>query len=191
MAGVTGGAPGYRRFHDASIPRSAARIAPVMAGRRSSRRTDPRDLAVSVTTARVACSACGPIIVPFGAVELVATDDAIWYQFQCRSCGRANTVTTAPRATDLLVLSGIRIHLVPTPREVEEHHVSRPWSAAEIDQLLAEIAAIGPQGSERGDDDDDDGPVPDGSGLGEPLSDGAVPTSGPDQDRIDRGPATP
>ncbi len=162
-----------------------------MAGRRSIRRADPRDHAVRVTTARVACSSCGPIIVPFADVELVATHDAIWYQFQCRSCGRANTVATAPRAADLLVLSGIRIHVVPTPREVDEHHPNQPWTAGEIADLLAEIAAMDPADPPRERRGDDPEPVPDGSGLGEPLSDGAVPTSGPDQDRIDRGPASP
>lgn len=115
-----------------------------MAGRRSTRPPhDPWDTAVRVTTARVACATCGPIIVPFDHVELVVAHDAIWYQFDCRTCGRANTVTTAPYATDLLVFSGIRIHLVPTPREVEEPRSSRPWTESEIDALFAEIAALG------------------------------------------------
>ena len=106
------------------------------AGRRSTRSAvDAWDVAVRVTTARVACTTCGPIIVPF---------DDIWYQFTCRTCGRANTVNTAPYATDLLVLSGIRIRLVPTPGEIGERRPSGPWSAREIDVLLDEIAALGP-----------------------------------------------
>lgn len=159
---------------------------PVIAGRRGPRAaSDPWDVAVRVTTARVACATCGPVIVPFDDVELVAARESIWYQFACRTCGRANTVITAPYATDLLVLSGIRVRLVPTPSEIEEHHENRPWSASELDALFADIEALGPP------EDDETDPVPDGHGLGEPLSDGSGPTSGPDPDRRDRGPAEP
>lgn len=135
-----------------------------MAGRRSTRRpTDPWDVAVRVATARVACSTCGPIIVPFDDVELVAAHDAIWYQFTCRTCGGANTVTTAPYATDLLVLSGIRIRLVLTPSEVEERRASEPWTSEEIDALLDAIDAIDAVGPSDPDPEDHEA-TPDGGG---------------------------
>jgi hypothetical protein len=116
-----------------------------MAGRGSAGAVPDRlDTPVRVTTARVACGNCGPVIVPFEDLALVAAREATWYQFACRTCGRANTVATAPHATDLLVLSGVRIHLVGTPREIDEAHPVRPWTSTEIDAVLDEIESLDP-----------------------------------------------
>lgn len=101
------------------------------------------DTAVRITTARVECTTCGPTIAPFDDVALVAAGETLWYQFTCPSCGSANTVTTAPYATDLLVMSGVRIHLVGTPREAQEPHPVRAWTQAEIDAVFAEIDTLG------------------------------------------------
>jgi hypothetical protein len=118
-----------------------------MAGRRSTPPVaDPWDTAVPVTTARVSCGNCGPVIAPFDDLELVVLAGAIWYQFGCPTCGRANTVATTPYATDLLVMSGIRIHLIDPPREIDEAHPVRPWTPAEIDAVLGANDALDPSG---------------------------------------------
>lgn len=89
-----------------------------------------------MTTVRASCPECGDVELTTADMRVVvcSTTSQGSYTFQCPSCGVAVSKDAEARVIDVLVASGVRVHVWRMPAELDEVHTGPPIS---YDDLLA------------------------------------------------------
>lgn len=93
------------------------------------------------TTIRATCPTCGDIELAVADLKALVcmTDDAASYCFRCPLCRILVSKPTSRQVVDVLVSSGVRLHVWSLPAELEEVHNGPPLAPSDVVSLRLEL----------------------------------------------------